>query len=267
MKRPFFLDRLPDAVGRRLAYRFLRPVPAKYGPLYRAAEVRHAPGVHMEVPKTREYMYDGIALLGVYEPELTRRVVALARRGGRMVDVGANVGYFTLLWAAADPGNIVVALEPSPLVLPYLERNVRSNNFAGRVEIRRSAAAAGQGRARFSTVCDEATGWGRLAGGEDRTGVLEVPTERLDSIVAGDERVSFLKIDVEGAEAAVLEGASALLMSKRIDNIYLEVNRPGARALGYSEEQALELLRAADYKVSRLSPRTRDPIEDWWATA
>ncbi|HEX2255864.1 MAG TPA: FkbM family methyltransferase [Afifellaceae bacterium] len=267
MNRPFLLDHLPVAVGRRLAYRLLRPVPEIYRPLYSAAELRHAPGVRMQVPKTREAMYDSIALLGIYEPELTRRVMKLARLGGHMVDVGANVGYFSLLWAAAGAGNTVLALEPSPLVLPYLERNVRANRFAGQVEIRRCAASDTQGAADFSTVCDEATGWGRLAAGSSEGTLLEVPTERLDSLVAGEERITFLKIDVEGAEAAVMQGASALLSSKRIDNIYLEVNRPGARALGHPETRALELLRAAGYTLRPLSRHGARPIEDWWATA
>jgi FkbM family methyltransferase len=266
MNRPFFLDRLPVSVGRRIAYRLLRPVPDRFLPLYRAAALRHAPGVRMEVPKTREAMYDSIALLGVYEPELTRLVLALARHGGRMIDIGANVGYFTLLWAAANPDNEVVALEPSPLVAPYLERNVRANGFAGRVEIRQCAASSTGGTARFSTLCDEATGWGRLAGHQDEAAVLDVPTERLDSIVGADERISFVKIDVEGAEASVLEGASALLTSKRIENVYVEINRPGARALKHPETHALELLRAAGYRLRQLS-RPAKQIEDWWATA
>ena len=71
----------------------------------------------------------------MYELELTRRLCDLARRGGTFVDVGANLGYFSLLWAAQNPGNRCVAFEASPRNLDLLRRNVARNSLGGRVEV------------------------------------------------------------------------------------------------------------------------------------
>jgi FkbM family methyltransferase len=221
--------------------------------------------MRMKLPKTREYMYDCIALMGIYEPGLTRRVRDLASRGGLMIDVGAKVGYFTLVWLANNPNNRVIALEPAPLIIPYLEENILANVVGDRVDLLRCAASDREGVVRFSSVDERPTGWGRFATETESKGISEVQTRPLDDIVATHERVSFLKIDVEGGESAVIEGAANLLASRRIENIYVEVNRPGARILGFPETRVLDILRDAGYVLARLDRST--PIENWWATA
>ena len=61
-----------------------------------------------------------VAYLGEYEPDLSRRVAELGADGGLFLDVGANAGYFTLIWLAANPGNRAVCREASPRNLALL---------------------------------------------------------------------------------------------------------------------------------------------------
>ncbi len=267
MRRPIALRLLPPRLAGAVYYRFYRSVPSSFAPLYQQARLRYAPDMLMNVPKGRDSMYDCIALMGVYEAELTRRVQGLARRGGLMIDVGANVGYFTLVWLANNALNKVLAFEPAPLVIPYLEENLRTNSVGTRVTVLTCAASARDGVARFNSISDSPTGWGRLASPSETVGAVgnDIQTVRLDSVIAKDERVAFLKIDVEGSESEVLDGALHLLDSRRVEHIYVEVNKPGARSLGHPESRALDILSTAGYKLSRLDQNT--PIENWWASA
>lgn len=76
--------------------------------------------------------YEGhgcIAFLGFYELPLTRRIVKLAQKGGLLVDVGANYGYFSLLWGSQKKGNRTIAFEASPRNHEAIEANVSDAGF------------------------------------------------------------------------------------------------------------------------------------------
>lgn len=142
-------------------------------------------------------------LSGTYEPEQTRRALELVRRGATVFDVGAHIGYYTLLFSRlAGPGGRVVAFEPSPRNLPVLRWHVARNGCAN-VRVEAAAVSAETGSARFTA--DTGSGTGRLA----ESGTVEVRTIRLDDYVdAGGPMPDVLKIDVEGAELDVLLGLS-----------------------------------------------------------
>lgn len=149
--------------------------------------------------------------LGTYEREAQRVFVDVIREGDVVVDIGANVGFFTLLAAKlAGPRGAVYAFEPFPRNLDYLNRHVAANALAN-VHVLPVALSSQAGTAFFSAGANPASG--QLS---DR-GEVEVRTETLDALVASG-RVAppqFLKIDVEGGEAAVLAGAAAVLERHR----------------------------------------------------
>ncbi|MCP9929783.1 FkbM family methyltransferase [Cyanobium sp. AMD-g] len=101
---------------------------------------------------------DIIAFTGVYESRLTQRVARLAQRGGILVDVGANLGYFSLLWAALNKENRCVAFEASPRNIPILNRNIRQNGLESRIEVFPVAAGQESGTMKFSLGPVEQTG-------------------------------------------------------------------------------------------------------------
>ena len=81
---------------------------------------------------------DPIAFTGVYELAFTRVLVEIARKpGGLLVDVGANLGYFSLLWAAQRADNQAIAFEASPRNVPLLVDNLEANGLGGRVQVAR----------------------------------------------------------------------------------------------------------------------------------
>jgi FkbM family methyltransferase len=199
---------------------------------------------------------DPIAFTGIYELAFTRVLTGLAcDPGGVLVDVGANLGYFSLLWAAQKPENRVVAFEASPRNVSLLTHNIETNHVSDRVEVRAEAAGPECGAAQFDVGPEEQTGWGGIVH-EATSSTVEVPMRRLDAALANEARIAVLKIDVEGADALVLEGAEQLLREKRIAHIFFECNKPRMARLGIPENRPIELLRDCGYMVQTLSTVT-----------
>jgi hypothetical protein len=90
-----------------------------------------------------------IRYCGFLEHTLSRRITHLAAEGGVFVDVGANYGYFTCLWAAAGGGNRVIAFEPAPEAFAALEENVLSNQLDRHVILCQKAVGKDRSAAGF----------------------------------------------------------------------------------------------------------------------
>ncbi len=147
---------------------------------------------------------------GTYEPEQTRLFEEHVRPGSVVLDVGAHVGYYTVLSAVlAGARGAVWAFEPNPRNARFLRRHAEINGLRN-VRVTEAAASDAAGTARFDF--GSGSGTGRLAAG----GALEVCTIRLDDFCAEHGIApSAVKIDVEGAERAVLEGARETLARHR----------------------------------------------------
>jgi FkbM family methyltransferase len=156
---------------------------------------------------------------GVWEGWLTRFMAQRVKPGMHVVDVGANHGYYSLLFAAlAGPTGKVAAIEPEPRTAALLKRSVRMNGFADRTLICTDAAGAIEGRRvllvspRFEPKNARVLASGEIE--EDYEGFF-VRTTRLDTLLASWPRVDFIKIDVEGQEDAVVEGMMEILKRDR----------------------------------------------------
>ena len=176
---------------------------------------------------------------GTYE---TARLAAFAQAvfpGAVVYDVGANVGIYTLLGSLrAGSAGKVYAFEPNPRNLAYLRRHVLINRARNCV-IREAAVSHSNGSARFS-ASDRDSSMGRLAAQGD----LLVPCLALDSCIYGPEAIPpphVMKIDVEGAEWDVLQGAARAIAASH-PTIFLEIHgtelhslcRNFLASLGYS---------------------------------
>ena len=262
MNRPWLLRCLPDRLRMAVWARCYLGKHDDWRPLYESADLRYAPGVQMNLVPG-DVISDAIAFTGLFERGLTRRVTTLARQSGLLVDVGANLGYFTLLWAAARPDNRCLAIEASPRNLDRLRRNVERNGFTDRVTIVPSAAGEASGRVRFDLGPEDQTGWGGIAG-TTSSQMVEVDVVRIDDLVPEGESVAMLKIDIEGADALALKGCERLLRQRRVSEIRYEQNKPRLRDLGLSEALAEEFLRSVGYLPRPESDPLRDLV-DWSA--
>jgi FkbM family methyltransferase len=201
---------------------------------------------------TTDPAHRAIAWTGFYELGLSRFLVRLAKQGGTLVDVGANVGYFSCLWAAAQPGNRVHAFEPSPRVLSLLRENVAKQRFSSRVQVFDCALGRADEEAGFTLGPSGQSGWGGVTASPDR-GEIAVLVRRLDGFFDASCVIEALKVDAEGADTWVLHGAKRLLCEKRIKHVFFERNRPRMSQLGIAWSEPMDFLAACGYRVCRIS--------------
>jgi len=254
MPSSLFLRKLrPLWLREKLFWRFRRLRLGLAPELFEGANLRFAPGVQLSL-KPSDVGHQQIVFLGYVEWKLSKRMQGLASKGGLFVDVGANYGYFTCLWASADTGNRVIAFEASPRNLGMLKRNVERNNLQSRVTMVPKAAGRVPGTMSFSLGPEDETGWGGLslsAGANE----VEVAVTTLDEYIGGlpdSPVIEVLKIDTEGADTWVIYGAEQLLAQKRIKHLFFEENMDRMAKLGIRPGEAQDLLRNQGYIVRSL---------------
>jgi FkbM family methyltransferase len=191
--------------------------------------------------------------LGTYEPEVCE-VIQSRRPGETMLDIGANVGYFTLLMARyAGRQGKVIAFEPIPAVHALLSENLRLNNCTQvRAECMALADVEASGTMRSEPEPDSPVPFtARLADDGD----CEVTVGTVDGYVeaAGLKRLDFVKIDVEGAEDRVIRGMTRTLRTFSPD-ILVEIHRDDG-----TPSETLERLREMGYELSRLDRTGQAP--------
>ena len=145
--------------------------------------------------------------LGSYEAAKQRALVALAREGSVFYDIGANVGFYTLLGSAlVGPAGRVIAFEPVARNLEYLRRHLEINRITN-VTVIDSAVSDESGDRSFMAGASNATG--RLS----PTGDTVVPVETLDALIARGiiPDPDIIKMDIEGGELNALSGAKRML--------------------------------------------------------
>lgn len=142
------------------------------------------------------------------------------RRGDLFLDIGANVGTYTVL-ASGVCGAETFAFEPDPSTCSHLMRNIEVNRLEDRVQVYDCALGARRGEVAFTVGLDTEN---RIATGIDgRT--RTVPIEKLDEIVSNSQPI-MMKVDVEGAELDVLSGAERVLANPSLRVIELETVAP-----------------------------------------
>ncbi len=193
--------------------------------------------------RTRRGVANWWATEGV-EPLSLRALEVLLPTGGIMVDVGANVGAFTLAGAFRTGSNgRVIAFEPDPRSRELLEQNVRRHGLDDRVEIVPKAAGETEDDREFMLAqYDTVSGFLESPHADHGSSeYLRVEQVRLDSAVSGD--VDLLKIDVEGWEMHVLRGATQLLERNPDAAILCEINPDSLMVAGVPLDAVLEMLR------------------------
>ena len=145
---------------------------------------------------------------GSWEPEVVRSIQDHVHSGTRVLDIGAQSGFYSLLLSRlVGPAGTVFAFEPLPANFRILEENLRLNSIQN-VMIRREAVSDFSGNISFDFPREEVS---LIAGPllpSDNLGTFQVPAISLDEFVRQTGGpIHFIKMDVEGAETAVLRGA------------------------------------------------------------
>ena len=151
---------------------------------------------------------------GLWEAQVTDWLQQILKPGHVFVDVGANIGYFTVLGGRlVGPSGHVVAVEAHPRLAALVQRNAVMNGIYPWVTTHEAAAWSTSTSLPFHVRVHSSSGSSagsigseRLAHFHDREEVLQVPTVVLDDVLADLPRVDVVKIDVEGAELQTVRG-------------------------------------------------------------
>lgn len=189
---------------------------------------------------------------GLHEFADMAYLLHVLREGDFFVDVGANVGSYTLL-ASVVCGARVTCFEPIPETFERLMDNVRLNRLEHLVQPRNEGVGAQSGSLRF--ILDRNTMNRPVARGEVVSHALEVPVTTLDSVLA-DRVPEMLKIDVEGYETAVIEGARKTLADPRLHSVVMELAGAGSQ-YGFDEARLLQQVREEGFQSCRYDPFCR----------
>lgn len=233
----------------RMAH-FLATRLARYCP---EATVDIAPGFWLRVPL--EDRIGRLMWVGAYESELRDLLDNYLKPGMVFLDVGAHIGYFSVLAAArVGPEGEVHAFEVNPACIDRLKKNVEPY-FVIRVHTLAVSDAESEALF-FPSVHATESGWGSLFDDGEREKSFLVQTTTLDAWFSQSSvaRVDFIKLDIEGAEYRALHGATQLLAQTR-PVLFCEVNEVCLARDGRTPQDLFNVLSSLGYSVRGLFDR------------
>lgn len=182
--------------------------------------------------------------------------------GGTFVDVGANVGLFSLMAArVVGPGGRVIAIEPAPVVAAALRATISANGLDALVRVEQVAAGAERGLATLSVTsnCRQSTLLPAVLppGTQASTVVTDVVT--LDEML-GDIVPDVVKISVGGWELKVLDGMQALLAAHPDIILVMEFDPAHIRSTGLSAAGWVDRMGSAGMRICEIDERNGEPL-------
>jgi len=177
---------------------------------------------------------------GVHEKGATKILREILEEGMHVVDIGANIGYYTLIEAqnVGKTGKIY-AIEPEPNNFGFLNRNVQANNFRDVIEIYQIAIADKDGEAKFY-ISNKSNLHSLLPNPENR--YIAVKTLTLDNFLKDKHPVDFIRMDTEGFEYNIIKGATNTLKREKNIKLFIEFHPPELEAQGLPLKALIEKL-------------------------
>ena len=201
-----------------------------------------------------------LSITGVYEEFATEVIKQIIKEGAMVLDIGAYIGYYTLLFAklVGNKGK-VFAFEPSPDNFRILIDNVKVNNYAN-VEAIQKAAGFKEGKA-ILFLHDFNTGRNRMALPYGQKSI-EVEVVNLDKyFIDYIKPFNFIKIDAEGMEYDILKGMARILTGSNDIKIMIEFFPRYLDISGADPKEFLSLLKQYRFKYYRIN-EWRKKLED-----
>jgi len=163
---------------------------------------------------------------GYWEPRTTETMIDLMRYGMVAIDVGANLGYFTLLLSAlCGPQGRVLSFEPNPRTARRLQASIMLSPFRDRIDLYPDVLGETDGREVNLLLSHEHPGGTHVTAlAPDGPDFISARTRRLDG-VPGALDATLVKIDAEGMEEAIWRGMTAMIAGDRLRYVILEFSQ------------------------------------------
>lgn len=185
---------------------------------------------------------------GIHEPFETELVEKEIKKGDVVLDIGANIGYYTLIFAklVGESGK-VYAFEPDPDSFALLKKNVEINGYKNVVLIQK-AVSNKTGKIRLY-LCEDNKGDHRIYNSHDDRKSIEIEAIRLDEYFKNyNGKIDFIKMDIQGAEGGASQGMFNLLKKNNV-KIITEFWPNGLKRFGIDHEEYLKLFIELGFKL------------------
>ncbi len=205
---------------------------------------------------------------GIFEGDVVRRMISLAKRDTTVIDVGANLGLMSIPVLQSCSTCRMISFEPSPSSLPFLQKTANGSVHGERWTVVGKALAGEPGEMDFTVGAAKDALYEGFKSGDRISGgrVVRVPVVTLDGEWRrlGEPDVSVVKVDVEGAEGGVLAGAHALFEQCR-PAILVEWFAPYLARFGTPPQLLLQVAHRFGYRIFTVPAGV--PVDDERALA
>ena len=189
-----------------------------------------------------------LSILKIHEPQETALLERIVQPGWVAADIGANIGYFSLVMArAVGRGGTVVAFEPEPANAALLRENVALNGYTN-IVVESMGVAASPGEMTLFRA-DGNTVDHRVYDAGDARRSIAVPVTSLDDYFRNANRLDLVKVDVQGAEALGLDGMRDLFSRGLPRYMLIEFWPEGLQRAGADPAQILDTLQRAGFRL------------------
>lgn len=190
-----------------------------------------------------------LSILGEFEPHETRLVREKVKPGDRVLDIGAHIGYYTLLFASLVGRNgEVIAFEPDPTNFRLLEKNVAENGHTRVTLFNKAVGEESERRSLYRSSNN--SGDHRLVSPPEPREAIEVECTALDDLLKGDSRrIDFIKMDIQGGEGWALEGMRNLIEDNPSLKLLTEWSPSSLKLAGYQPTKYLETLESMGFHL------------------
>ena len=189
-----------------------------------------------------------LALDKIREVEATKTTQNLLKKNDVVLEIGANIGYYALMEAkiVGDKGKIY-AIEPEPHNVEMLRKNVDINNYSDIIDVFPLAVSD---KDSFVNLQVSKFSNRHILSTKSDTNTIKIRSVTIDSFLIDKRTPKLIRMDVEGAELAVIKGASKTLQNNL--KIFMEIHPRELREFGGDARELLHLLKKHSFKLSKL---------------
>lgn len=198
---------------------------------------------------------------GSYEPMVTDLVKREIKENNIVLDLGANIGYYTLLFSklVGDKGK-VFAFEPDPENFALLKKNVDMNEIKNVVSEQK---ACSKKTGKTFLYRDQSPGRHTIYNRPDGTKYVQVEVTSLDDYFKNFKKnIDFIKMDIQGSEGAVFQGMSSILKKNQKIKMVIEFSPWRLKMFDFDPKEFLETVISHGFKIYNINEKLHKIQED-----
>ncbi len=212
---------------------------------------------------TGDYIDNWLYIGADFEPHVVRLFIKFLQKGDNVLDIGANIGYFTLIASRlVGTGGKVFSFEPTPATFERLQKNVSANRCIN-VQLFQQAVSNKEASVELHVPKGEIKNSGRASfrSIEEQNFVVRVKATAIDAMLCELPKISLVKMDIEGAEGLALQGMISLI--ERDHPLFImELSDDYLKQLNFSAVDILAFFRQREYKIFRAGENVAEINED-----